>query len=144
MGDFNDILHADEKTGAIVRSEGSMKLFRDFCCLKFPRAIVFYLDLVGASHCPILLDTDVRAEKGKQRFVFDSRWVGKDGCEDTIRAAWGKNVHGSRWLRIEDIQRRIKSDYELGEGDREMFKGLQEDLDRAWGDEEIYWKDRAK
>ncbi|GAA0145076.1 hypothetical protein LIER_42843 [Lithospermum erythrorhizon] len=128
MGDFNDILSKEEKEGAIVRTEASMSMLRDFVkncgvldlgfsghpftwwnkrsgkdaikarpdrvfndpqwSLAFHRASCFHLEMVGADHCPFLLDTEVKTEKSKRLFVFDSRWVDKDGCEDMVRTAW--------------------------------------------------------
>ncbi|GAA0170143.1 hypothetical protein LIER_24472 [Lithospermum erythrorhizon] len=40
--------------------------------------------MVGVDHCPILLDTELKTEKSKRSFGFDSRWVGKEGCEEGI------------------------------------------------------------
>ncbi|GAA0167584.1 hypothetical protein LIER_40413 [Lithospermum erythrorhizon] len=63
-------------------------------CLDFPRATSTHLDMVGVDYCPLLLDTEASLEKSNSRFVFDQRWVGKEGCEETIKEAWGKEVRG--------------------------------------------------
>ncbi|GAA0187510.1 hypothetical protein LIER_34799 [Lithospermum erythrorhizon] len=86
--------------------------------------------MVGADHCPILLDTELKTVKSKRRFVFDSRWVGKEGCEEVVRIAWSKQFKGDA--------------FERGTLDGTEVSNLEQDLDRAWGEEEIYWKERAK
>ncbi|GAA0176210.1 hypothetical protein LIER_42042 [Lithospermum erythrorhizon] len=40
-------------------------------CLNFPGATVYHLEMIGADHRPLLLDTEAVTEKAKHGFVFD-------------------------------------------------------------------------
>ncbi|GAA0174848.1 hypothetical protein LIER_41798 [Lithospermum erythrorhizon] len=68
--------------------------------LNYPRAVVYYLEMIGTDHRPILLDTEVSTSTVKRLFVFDKRWVSKEGCEEVVRRAWNIQVTGSRWYRV--------------------------------------------
>ncbi|GAA0139842.1 hypothetical protein LIER_01311 [Lithospermum erythrorhizon] len=105
MGDFNDILNREEKTGGLETTERSMQMFCDFVrdckvldigyvgypftwcnhreggelirirldrvlgnsswCLQYPKVVCYHLDMAGADHCPVMMDTDAKIEKGK-------------------------------------------------------------------------------
>ncbi|GAA0174939.1 hypothetical protein LIER_41822 [Lithospermum erythrorhizon] len=83
--DFNDILDSGEKDGGNMRSEASMSTFRDF--VRDGVAAVNHLDMIGAHHRPVLLDTEASTKKVKRRFVFYKRWVSEEGCEEIVRRA---------------------------------------------------------
>ncbi|GAA0170411.1 hypothetical protein LIER_40953 [Lithospermum erythrorhizon] len=120
--------------------------------------------------CPILVDTEASLEMVKRCFVFYSRWIGKEGCEDVIRDAWAKNVNGSRWykiverlknvrmtlidwckrhnfnsrVRIEVIQDKLQAAYESEYSERERVLSLEKEVDEAWAEKEKYWCQKAK
>ncbi|GAA0141174.1 hypothetical protein LIER_02378 [Lithospermum erythrorhizon] len=154
MGDFNDILNKEEKEGEYeighpftwwnkrewdnaIKIKLDHVLFDHQWSLIFQGATCFHLAMVGVDHCPIMLDTEVTTDKSKRRFVFDCHWVGKEGCEEVIKAAWAKEVAGSRWVKIDDIQAKLKYAYEQGGLSHEGVHSLE-------GEEEVYWKERAK
>ncbi|GAA0176102.1 hypothetical protein LIER_29157 [Lithospermum erythrorhizon] len=70
-----------------------------------------------------------------RRFVFDNRWVGKEGCEEVVRKAWAKEFRGSRWFQ---------SLFEGDHCDKDEVMGLERELDEACGEEEKYWRLRSK
>ncbi|GAA0151287.1 hypothetical protein LIER_10036 [Lithospermum erythrorhizon] len=78
--------------------------------------------------------------EGGGGFVFDSRWVGKEGCEEIIKVAWAK-----RWWVLGGIrlEKKLRA-YEPGGFSHEGVRSLEIELDQAWGKEEIYWKEKAK
>ncbi|GAA0174295.1 hypothetical protein LIER_27717 [Lithospermum erythrorhizon] len=47
-------------------------------------------------------------------------------------------------LKIEDIQSKIKEAFERGTLDGAEVRSLEFELDRAWEEKEVYWKERAK
>ncbi|GAA0164698.1 hypothetical protein LIER_20271 [Lithospermum erythrorhizon] len=177
MGDFNDILESGEK-GALLdlgysgspltwgnRRAASacikIRLDRVLCtaswCLNFHNASVSHLPLVRADHCTVLLDTEAGKVRAKRRFVFDKRWVGKDGCEGVIREAWSKQVGLSRWfqicekiknnlnsrVRIDDLQAKLQACYVDDDFERGVLQ-IQKELSVAWADEEVYWQTKTR
>ncbi|GAA0161120.1 hypothetical protein LIER_39168 [Lithospermum erythrorhizon] len=124
FGDFNDILHKQEKIGGVERSEASMRMFRGFVeeaslldmgfmgqpftwlnrrdreacvkmrldrvlsnanwCVIYPEASCSHLSFIVADHCPLLVDTKSQGERVKRRFIFDRRWINKEGCEEVM------------------------------------------------------------
>lgn len=66
----------------------------------FPNAMVNHFHPGGSDHCPILLDSLVRVDKFKHRFIFDKRWGGKGDCGSIIRRAWEMRISGSKWFQI--------------------------------------------
>lgn len=139
-GDFNAILHVDEKIGGMQRNawvlsdiqrfvqesnlidlgyvgysftwnnkrQGrdnvKVRLDRFFTDpswrIHYPNAVVSHLQPGGSDHCPILLNSLVRVEKFKHRFIFDKRWGGNADCGSIIRQAWGACIQGSKWFQI--------------------------------------------
>ncbi|GAA0166977.1 hypothetical protein LIER_40288 [Lithospermum erythrorhizon] len=183
VGEFNDILIKEEKRGALRdqkwnRREGEANikshLDRVLCSPQWDLdnngATCYHLAMVGADHCPIFLDINVQTDKVKRLFVFDNRWLQKDGCEDVVRRAWSMKVTGSYWfqvrekiknvrmaliewcklhkfnsrLRIDDIQAKIKQMFEHEHCDQDGLHALERELDVAGGDEEAYWNIRSK
>ncbi|GAA0166437.1 hypothetical protein LIER_21590 [Lithospermum erythrorhizon] len=116
------------------------------------------------------VDTEANKTMYKRRFVFDRRWVEKEGCEEVIRATWSISVKGSRWfqvckkvknvkleliswcrknnfnsqVRIDDLQTMIKKVYDEVNLNRDDLVYLEKELEIAWGEEEIYWKTRSR
>ncbi|GAA0162124.1 hypothetical protein LIER_18288 [Lithospermum erythrorhizon] len=111
-------------------------------CLQFPKVVCYHLPMIGADHCPLLVDLEDNIEKGKKRFVFDNRWVGKEGCDEVIKNAWAKEVSGSRWYKISEKIKNIA--YEENSFDHEEVLVLEKELNEVWGEEEQYWQQWAK
>ncbi|GAA0160059.1 hypothetical protein LIER_43509 [Lithospermum erythrorhizon] len=70
--------------------------------ITFHSAGCLHIDMVGADRCPIMLDTNIKSVKSKRHFVFGSRWIGKEGCEDVSKNAWSRVVRGSRWFQVSE------------------------------------------
>ncbi|GAA0183017.1 hypothetical protein LIER_30508 [Lithospermum erythrorhizon] len=114
MGDFNDILEVEEKEGGIERTEDLIRLRLDRVlanaswCFQFSKDVCYHLPMTGADHCPLLIDTEANIEKGRRRFVFDKRWVGKEDCEEVVRNAWAKDVQGSQWFKVSEKIKNVR------------------------------------
>ncbi|GAA0170967.1 hypothetical protein LIER_43889 [Lithospermum erythrorhizon] len=134
------------------------------CGLNFLHSAVTHLPMIGADHFPLLLNLEVPKNRVNRRFVFDKRWIKKEGCESTVKEAWSKRFQGSRWfqvceqikcvrqalikwckrhnfnsrVRIDELQVRIKLAYEADKFDRENMISIEMEWDSAWGEEEVY------
>ncbi|GAA0184786.1 hypothetical protein LIER_32074 [Lithospermum erythrorhizon] len=94
---------------------------------EFNGASCFHLKMVGADHCPLLLDTIATSGKAKRCFVFDNRWVRKAGCEEVVRKAWANKFWGSCWFQV-----------------GEKIKNVRMELIECLGEEEKYWRLKSK
>ncbi|GAA0187511.1 hypothetical protein LIER_34798 [Lithospermum erythrorhizon] len=65
-------------------------------------------------------------------------------CLRVALIEWCKLNNFNSRLKIEDLQRKLRDAFERGTLDGTEVSNLEQDLDRAWGEEEIYWKERAK
>ena len=48
----------------------------------------------------ILLDSNPLRERWKKRFLFDRRWLKKEGLEHVIKQAWEEDQIGSRLYKV--------------------------------------------
>ncbi|KAG5514982.1 hypothetical protein RHGRI_036130 [Rhododendron griersonianum] len=135
-----------------------------------PNAVVKHLAPGGSNHCPILLDSVCQVGRFKQRFIFDMRWGGYEECAVIVRRAWQRQVHGSRWFQIhekikacrmgflhwrkqrplnsrhnkEGLGSKLQHLFECPDFNREECSLTETLFKRAFKDEEIYWRDRAR
>ncbi|XP_071933018.1 uncharacterized protein [Coffea arabica] len=61
----------------------------------FYRTIVKHIENFSSDHSMILLDSNPLKEKRKKRFLFDRRWMKKDGREQVVKQAWEEEQIGS-------------------------------------------------
>ncbi|GAA0183844.1 hypothetical protein LIER_31190 [Lithospermum erythrorhizon] len=153
----------------VIKSRLDRVLYDPRWSLMFNSATCFHMGMIGADHCPIMPNTEVETIKSKRRFLFDRRWAGKDGYEEVIKNAWAKEVSGCRWyqvceeiknvrmgfikwckrnnfnsrIRIDDIQLRLKEAFEFGGTSKEEVRQLEQDLDHAWGEEEVFLEEQC-
>ncbi|GAA0176897.1 hypothetical protein LIER_29625 [Lithospermum erythrorhizon] len=81
---------------------------------------------------------EVEIIKSKRRFVFDSRWVGKRDVRKLLKMLGQKKLAVLDGTKIDDIQLRLKEAFEFGWTSKEEVRQLEQDLDRAWGEEEVF------
>ncbi|XP_010430894.1 PREDICTED: uncharacterized protein LOC104715153 [Camelina sativa] len=135
----------------------------------FPDTVTEYLPMVASDHKPMLAYIGAKHPKGKRRFVFDRRWIGKEGLMSTISSGWGadgQNGQGlfvdkvvncrqsiSRWQKTQVPVRRDAIDLitrQLTEAQAddatspETITDLTNQLREAYRDEEIYWYQKSQ
>ncbi|CAN1190062.1 hypothetical protein LINPERHAP2_LOCUS40257 [Linum perenne] len=135
--------------------------------LKFQEAIVYHELIIGSDHAPIRLNLlpQLLFDKRKAPFRFDQRWMEFDQCDEIIKAGW--KVSGSCQNKLSGISDTLKkwsklscrnssveirntqlklAEIQEGVRDKDMIakeKSLEDDLNKLWRQEEIYWKQRA-
>ncbi|GAA0152561.1 hypothetical protein LIER_11011 [Lithospermum erythrorhizon] len=110
------------------------------------KAACYHLPMVGADHCPLLLNTQVATEKPKRRDLDGIECVKKSSLSNLVFIKWCKLNNLNSRVPIDDLQGRIKAAYESECFDRDGMIGLEKELNKAWGEEEKYWfvKSKAK
>ncbi|KAK3205548.1 hypothetical protein Dsin_019594 [Dipteronia sinensis] len=97
VGDFNEILSAEEKCG---RQE---RLDKGVSCVDrkalFPNTIVHHLDYWKSDHRPLLVEVLAATErrcmeqKKRCRFHFEACWADRQECRDLVANSW--RVYGT-------------------------------------------------
>ncbi|XP_059663436.1 uncharacterized protein LOC132309101 [Cornus florida] len=128
MGDFNVVLHKDEKRGGRIKQGWMLKEFRFF--LEDCKLVDLYFkgspftwrnnrdSVQGSDHNAILLCLNNSISHSKRNFYFDARWVKDEGFKPVIEKTWDVSFPGPP---------------------------LQEqELGQAWREEELYWLQKSR
>ncbi|XP_010472251.1 PREDICTED: uncharacterized protein LOC104751896 [Camelina sativa] len=135
----------------------------------FPRAKTEYLEMMGSDHRPILTRLVGEDTCHRGRFCFDKRLINKPETEEIIKKHWrlhsvgaGESVTArllrcrralSKWKRLAPTNShtritQLKKDLETES--TKMFpnfqrlQGIKWDLNKAFREEEIYWKQKSR
>ncbi|XP_072073777.1 uncharacterized protein [Arachis hypogaea] len=136
----------------------------------FPNPAVPRLSKTGSDHAPLLFDTNPQTEHSKRRFKFQTRWCEEDSVQIFISEVWNTEIEGSPifrlaqkfklirhrlviWQRsslsnskkqIDEITKQLEEMRASGlMGGLEIME-LEQKLDRAYLNEELYWKDKSR
>nr|XP_025703912.1 uncharacterized protein LOC112805796 [Arachis hypogaea] len=166
IGDFNDILHQEEKIGKHPKPRIQIEEFRNLVHKKN----LMDLELKG-NHCPLLLNIEPNQRVPRQ-FRYEAYWDDKEECKEVIRKGWTSKAQGGDWNNfMEKTSNCIKN---LQEWNRKSFKRADEEITRLqrkiqnlqnshhnprqqhqienakqrirelWRQEEKYWAQRAR
>ncbi|XP_010421775.1 PREDICTED: uncharacterized protein LOC104707173 [Camelina sativa] len=126
----------------------------------FPDTVTEYLPMVVSDHKPLVVSIGAKRPRGRRSFIFDRRWVGKEGLMDAISHGWdGAPDQGSTNFvdRLANCRRERKAEVPIG---RDTIEDLKRQLDvaqaddasppsvipeltdrlrEAYQDEEVYW-----
>ncbi|EPS71506.1 hypothetical protein M569_03261 [Genlisea aurea] len=140
----------------------------------FPNAVVHHLPFGGSDHAPIMILCDnrdtTRAERTKQRFKFEARWLELPDCEETVRNGWHRlspnqvplyrrlsttRLSLIRWNRqgihqlkasIREIEVELETllSRNITQNSKERETELRRTLFSLLAQEETYWKQKSK
>ncbi|XP_027127794.2 uncharacterized protein [Coffea arabica] len=153
-GDFNDILSNEEKLVDIgfeghpwtwsnhwdnegeIRQRldrvlGSMDWFQDFESAK-----CHHIETLASDHSLLLLGTNPGIERKKKRFYFDKRWLQKEGIQQVVEQAWGRDEQGSKLFKVTRKIRNCKIELlkwrnNAQTNSRSKIDGLKQDLEKT-------------
>ncbi|XP_024010239.1 LOW QUALITY PROTEIN: uncharacterized protein LOC112085271 [Eutrema salsugineum] len=111
----------------------------------FSHTNVEYLKMWGSDHRPMIAYIGNSPPIHYKRFMFDKRWIGKPGLEDSVKQVWGEplaRVHGSFVCRIRKCRQAI-SVWKKGliTNSQKLIEHLQNELDNAAEDDNVSLED---
>ena len=137
----------------------------------FPASQTEFLEIGESDHRPLVTFIAVEREEPRKCFRFDSRMMSKDGFEDTVRRGW-KGIGQAQLLQTPLVQRlsrcrtyisrwkrhnRNNAEERIGTlralldqavtsatTSQERRTEIREELNQAYIDEEIYWKQKSR
>ncbi|KAH7841773.1 hypothetical protein Vadar_034198 [Vaccinium darrowii] len=139
--------------------------------LRYDRAVVRHLAIVGSDHAALLLDTDPPVHKGLRQFRFHSRWCKDPETYEVVRQGWKSTAKGSKMFevfhKIKSCRQNLRSwSKQKGFNARRKINQLQErleltrtgqcivehnqvrDLEKelgdAWIQEEAFWRQKSR
>lgn len=68
---------------------------------RFSKAYVIHDTLIGSNHCPILVYTSHPIKKKVKDFKFKSVWIDSEGCRETTRIAWRRDMRGCSMFNLD-------------------------------------------
>ncbi|XP_010506884.1 PREDICTED: uncharacterized protein LOC104783422 [Camelina sativa] len=130
----------------------------------FPDTVLEYLPMIASDHKPVVVNIGAKRPRGKRRFMFDPRWIGKEGLMEAIEAGWvGGTPQSSpnfldkivicrraisRWRKdhvpfgretIEDLKCQLSVAQADDATPLSVIADLNARLWEAYKDEEVYW-----
>ncbi|KAM2712281.1 hypothetical protein EV1_032304 [Malus domestica] len=63
----------------------------------WPHTSVIHETVIGSDHCPIVVQSQPSASKGKRLFRFEAFWAKEEDCKDLVTKCWSSPGKG-RWL----------------------------------------------
>ena len=146
------------------RAFGNVEWFRMFL-----KSHTMYLEKTGSDHRPIYTSIAESGRRRSGRFMFDKRWCKKPEIDEVIRRGWCNNFASgqgsvskriqscrrelSKWKRSANVNsnvniKRLRHELELEESkifpDLTRLLVLRLDLERAFSEEEAFWKQKSK
>ncbi|CAA0810987.1 Unknown protein, partial [Striga hermonthica] len=139
--------------------------------LKFPKMEVSNFFRSASDHNVILYDTEMELQSSRRRFVFDRNWLKMEGIEEAVAKGWEMDSEGSEMFKIHQkvkhTKKAILSWYnpvkrnnekliqtltakmeKLREEGREKdwvtWCSTKCDLDKAYMEEEQYWRAKSR
>ena len=201
-GDFNDLLHNDEKVGGPLRWKGSFLSFRSFVSQnglwdlqhfcndlswrgtrynhlihsKLDRAMANvawsesfpseYLNFEGSDHRPVLIFFDQNLKRNKGLFRFDRRVKEKPEIRELVQDNWCAEATASviskisrvrakivEWIKLQnlnskleivDFLKRLEEALTSTSHDPVLIGNLTTRLEKAFKDEEEFWRQRSR
>ncbi|CAA0843337.1 Unknown protein, partial [Striga hermonthica] len=62
----------------------------------------------ASDHSLLLLDLGQQNNKRTARFHFDERWIGMEGFQETVEAAWSQHTEGTPFFRLKEKVKNTK------------------------------------
>ncbi|KAG2288886.1 hypothetical protein Bca52824_048490 [Brassica carinata] len=173
-GDFNDLLDSSEKIGGLERWEGSFVAFRSFVTQaglwdlqhtgnhlswrgirynhfiqsridramancrwseNFLSSYCEYLSFEGLDHRPLMTYLDNKQRKKRNLFRYDRRLTSKPEVKELVQANWNLQSNDSRAL---------EETLSSSSPDTDLIEMLTNELDKAYVEEERYWRQRSR
>ncbi|XP_010480635.1 PREDICTED: uncharacterized protein LOC104759400 [Camelina sativa] len=129
----------------------------------FPDTVTEYMPMIASDHAPLVATLGAKQPRGRRGFMFDRRWVGKEGLMDAISAGWLREQNRgstsfadkivncrreiSRWRKqqapygrdlIKDLKRQLEVAQANDTTGPEVISDLNSRLREACKDEEIH------
>lgn len=144
------------------RAFGNAEWFRIF-----PQSHSVYLEKTGSDHRPIFTSLANMGQRRTGRFMFDKRWCKKPEITKVVRRGW-ESFTGSgsvsekinscrqelcRWKRhanvnssknIQRLRRKLEEEESKRFPDLAILPSLRVELEKAYDEEESYWKQKSK
>ncbi|KAG2320946.1 hypothetical protein Bca52824_014159 [Brassica carinata] len=133
---------------------------------RFPAGRSEYLRFEGSDHRPIVVHFDVTTKKKKGLFRFDRRLKDKPEIRQIVPDRWKLDQHASvfekicnvrhniiLWVReknlnsnlaIQELQIKLEAALSCISPDTEAIGKLTTDLEKAYEEEELYWRQRSR
>ncbi|XP_071906076.1 uncharacterized protein [Coffea arabica] len=129
-----------------------------------------HIDNYSYDHSMLVVDTEPEENKRRKKFIFDKRWIEREGIDRVIKEAWGVDVEGSKMYKVtrkisncrvallkweknfqnnsRKVIDRIKADMERLKHSPDFTKGgmdeLKRQLKQAYSNEEMYWSQKSR
>ncbi|XP_023645887.1 uncharacterized protein LOC111832631 [Capsella rubella] len=135
----------------------------------FSHTVTEYLAMIGSDHKPLLSTMVKKVGSRKKAFIFDKRWIGKEGLKEAIEDGWKRSGYQenltfmdkvgncrnalSRWRKLQvpfgrDLIEDLKSKLAVAQGDDgsdpELIHDLSMRLRTAYQEEEVYWQQKSR
>ncbi|CAN6700215.1 unnamed protein product [Malus baccata var. baccata] len=136
----------------------------------WPNTTVTHGMVLGSDHCPIIIQTEPNARRGRKLFRFEAFWAKEADCLEVVRRSWDCQEGGGaqvrwqkkindcrsqliRWSRNKFKRRSYMIDHlleQLGElqknwgPQREEILEKSKLIDTLWAQEESFWHPRSR
>ena len=120
---------------------------------RFPTARSMYMEYEGSDHKPLLSIFEPGRKKAKGIFLYDRRLKNNPEASQVILEAWKEGTNKSVSERIASVrgalslwhkEKNLNSKIKIPDNDVNLIQTITEGLQKAYADEEAYWKQRSR
>lgn len=135
----------------------------------FPTTTVLHEEAIGSDHCPIIVNNRWEDRKGSRSFKFENFWASDSRCKDVIEDSWvgqraqtlrevqdklsrcssslkkwSKMSFSNNLTKIEELKGVLRSIQQDPLGTTERLHDVENEINKLWRNEEIYWQQRSR
>ncbi|KAL2931378.1 Alanine--tRNA ligase [Bienertia sinuspersici] len=145
MGDFNCVMHMEERIGSIVRANKmqDMSTYLEDCGIQdlpqggvlandkwvdhFPKATTLFMTEGISNHCLAILILDNSIREGKRLFKYFRMWQQPKDLKQKLNLVWCRQQNGIAMYRLSTKLKQVKA--VLKALNQECFNAIQEEDD---------------